>query len=357
MPEQNEDRIGGEENSTFSLPNSPVQEQHIDFLLEEEFACNGRFLEFFLSAAREHFHSLKDPIETPKWLQPCHDWNCKAIRSVTTDKGETDVLAIYQSAETPGRVAILIEDKIRAGFQPNQAERYRTRGETGTIAREWDHFWTCLIAPEKYAQDNRGFDTRISLEKLVAFFDGSDERSRFKAGVLKAALHHFNVTGVQQKDEAVTQFRSFYSAEAEKFFVKDEVNWPRPRVAWWGDTWFNFTGGGLPAGSEIVYKAPSGFVDLAFRNTKEDVLAHALAGCLQDPGIIPMQTGKSASFRLRVEPLTNFADHTGARSVVMKSFQCVRDLLAFYKANSGQIREGLSTRFIVPSSATEVSGT
>lgn len=139
----------------------------------------------------------------------------------------------------------------------------------------------------------------------MAFFDGSDERSRFKAGVLKAASHHFNVTGVQQKDETVTQFRSFYSAEAEKFFVKDEVNWPRPRVAWWGDTWFNFTGGGLAAGSEIVYKAPSGFVDLAFCNTKEDVLAHALAGCLQNPGIIPMQTGKSASFRLRVDPLSS----------------------------------------------------
>ncbi len=37
---------------------SPVQEHHIDFLLEEEFAADPTFLTFFLETAREHSHFL-----------------------------------------------------------------------------------------------------------------------------------------------------------------------------------------------------------------------------------------------------------------------------------------------------------
>src|ERR1700693_1934212 len=107
---------------TLTPPNSPVQEHHIDFLLEEEFACNSVFLDFFVEAAKEHFKPLPIKADDAKVIQPCSEWNCKVIRSVTTGKGETDVLAIYHSADTASRVAILIENKIRAGFQKDQAE-------------------------------------------------------------------------------------------------------------------------------------------------------------------------------------------------------------------------------------------
>ncbi len=131
---------------------SPVQEHHIDFLLEEEFAASPEFLTFILNAAsKNRGESWETGLPAPS-SEP----NCSSIRSVTTDQGETDVLVIYQSTEVFGRVAILIEDKIRAGFQPNQAERYRMRGEKGKSSQLWDHFWTCLIAPERYATHNEG---------------------------------------------------------------------------------------------------------------------------------------------------------------------------------------------------------
>jgi hypothetical protein len=44
------------------LFHSPIQEQHIDFLLEEEFACNQAFLHFFLKEARKN---ILAPLECP----------------------------------------------------------------------------------------------------------------------------------------------------------------------------------------------------------------------------------------------------------------------------------------------------
>lgn len=320
-------------DQTPTPPNSPVQEHHIDFLLEEEFACNSDFLDFFVEAAKEHFKPLSIKAEDVKVIQPCSEWNCKVIRSVTTGRGETDVLTTYHSAESASRVAILIEDKIRAGFQRDQAERYRERGEAGKKSGQWKFYWTCLISPEKYAQDNRGFDTRLSLEKLATFFSGEDERSRFKLGVIQRALKRFAETGLQTKDETMTRFRAFYAQEAACFFGEGEVNWPKARDAWWDDQWFNFKGGGIPAGAEIVHKSAAGFIDLAFSNTKVDFLEKALAKCPHRSEIIAKQTGKSASFRIRVKPISDFSDHDAAKAAVMESFQRVRDLIAFYNLN------------------------
>ena len=250
---------------------------------------------------------------------------------MTNEKGETDVLVVYESAYV-GRVAILIENKIRAGFQKEQSERYRIRGEAGKL-KQWDLFWTCLIAPDGYAAGNCGFDTRVSITTLAEFFNGEDARSRFKAGVLKQVALRFEETGLQIKDEAVSQFRAYYASEAETFFALGEVDWPKPRDAWWGDTWFNFRGGGLPKKSEIIYKASPGFVDLTFRNTKVEALKELLSSCQNNAGLTVVQTGKSASFRLQLEGIQSFSSGEAVRPIILASFKQVRALLAFYESN------------------------
>jgi len=311
---------------------SPVQEHHIDFLLEEEFSCNPDFLGFFVDAAKKRFGRFGAEIADDNMLQPCLDWNCKAVRSVTTEKGETDVLVIYHSQQKPYRIAILVENKIRAEFQRNQAARYRQRGTSGKSS-QWDCYWTCLVCPEKYAPDNMGFDTRVSLEKLAEFFAGEDARSIFKRRVMQQALKHFASSGPQIKDEPMTRFRAFYAEQAAAFFSEGEVIWPKARDAWWGDSWFNFKEGGIPKAAEIVHKAPAGFVDLAFPNRSKGALERALAKCQQTFGIRAEQTGKSASFRLDVAPISDFSNPIAARATILAAFQRVRDLLAFYKLN------------------------
>lgn len=88
--------VNGQNSQPEILSHSPVQEHHIDFLLEEEFACNSAFLGFFVSEAIEHFN-FSGEIPDAGIIEPASCCDCTAIRSVTTDKGETDVLAIYRS--------------------------------------------------------------------------------------------------------------------------------------------------------------------------------------------------------------------------------------------------------------------
>jgi hypothetical protein len=73
-----------------------------------------------------------------------------AWRSVSNHLGETDLLLLSE-VEGKGRVAIMIEDKIDASFQHEQAERYRQRGQQGVAYGMWDLFYTCLFCPMKYA--------------------------------------------------------------------------------------------------------------------------------------------------------------------------------------------------------------
>lgn len=323
-----------------TLTNSPVQEQHIDFLLEEEFACNSKFLHFFIVAAQEHFTPIPNETYAPELFQPCDKGRCEVTRSVTTEDGETDVLVIYRSAAESKKIAILIENKIRAAFQPGQPARYLDRGKIGKAQNQWNDFWTCLLAPEKYASNNSGFHPRITLEKLAELFREDNERSHFKANVIRRAIKKIEETGLQIESPEITRFRAFYAAQAASFFTEGEINWPQPRKAWHGDTWFNFRGGGIPHGAEIVYKAPRGFVDLAFSNTKSAWLDDVLTRC-EHSGIRAEQTSKSAAFRMEVSPIVDFTNTDAARPIVMASLQRVRDLVAFYKANSTLIESAL----------------
>jgi hypothetical protein len=89
------------------------------------------------------------------------------------------------------RVALLIEDKIRASFQQAQAERYIERGRSGG-GKDWHASWTCLVAPEKYGKGLEGFDARVPLESVRDFFkSGASARAQFKAGIIEQMISDF----------------------------------------------------------------------------------------------------------------------------------------------------------------------
>jgi len=316
-------------------PHSPIQEHHIDFLLEEEFSCNPGFLGFFLEEAKKNMQTAWDGAEHTLLLHPSASWNCQAIRSVTTEEGETDVLVTYHSLHVAApRVAILIEDKIRAGFQDHQPERYRRRGKSGKNSY-WDFFFTCLVSPEKSSTGYADFDTRVSLEKLGEFFSVEYNRSGFRAGVIKRALEHYAATGVQIINPAMTTFRAFYAHEAESFFTAGEIEWEKPRDAWWDDSWFRFKGGSISAPLDIFHKAKQGTVELRFPYTNVASLKQVLEHCSHDFEIIAKQTGKSASvcIPLKPIPISDFTDQAAAKPIVLQAFQYVRDLVHFCQEN------------------------
>jgi hypothetical protein len=164
---------------------SPVEERHIDYILEEEFAVDPDFLRFFLEQAR---FMASDPGR----IVGCTDKSdCIAVRSVSTEHGETDLLVTYRIQDGMLPAAILIENKIRAAFQPEQAARYRKRGEEGK-GRYWSEYWTCLVSHERYSVGSGEFDALVTLQVLQEYFkkagDKGDKRSQFRDLVLKQTI-------------------------------------------------------------------------------------------------------------------------------------------------------------------------
>lgn len=291
---------------------SPVEERHIDYILEEEFSLNRDFLQFFLDQAR-----LGAPEQALIFV--CTDEaQCVAVRSAITGKGESDLLVKYGPLGVLP-TAILIEDKIRAGFQPKQPERYRERGEHGK-GKEWARYWTCLVGPAKYISEAKGFNASVSIETLLEYFAGrTDDRSQFRARILMRTIKKFEATGVQILDSGMTNFRAMYAAECEKRLDPARWIYDKPKDAWWDDTWFAFRSISWPKSIKVRHQARTGFVDLILPLDDQDVLRKGLEfwrySYPDNPGpsmkIIPIGRKKNKSaFQIPVPKIVEFTGET-----------------------------------------------
>jgi hypothetical protein len=292
-----------------------VQEIHIDFLLQEEFSVDPQFLRSFVGAAGEHW--------TPLAVEHVR-------HSVSDQYGEADLVVIFR--DTAGlRVAMLIEDKIRAAFQVGQAERYLKRGEHGRISREWDSYLTVLVAPASYIKAGHGFQAAVSLEQIISYLSPAEsKRQAFKAQAIADAIRKATETGVQVVDDTVTAFRTSYFAHFEEFFKhrRQDISMRAPAPTWKGDTWFEFRSPLLPKGAYINHKSDRGFVDLTFPNSD--------AGCLRsiesnlEIGMSVHQTYKSAAIRLLVPLISSWTSFDQERIKVTDALSAVTKLLDFY---------------------------
>ena len=314
-----------------------VREIHIDFLLEEEFRANPSFLEQFIRAGRK---DRNGPFRVES-----------VRRSVADALGEADLIIVYSRCDGDNeRIAILIEDKVRAPFQPNQADRYRQRGECGK-GHEWCDYWTCLVAPKSYVRGSAGdgFDSAITLEEIKQWIAASEpERHRFKAGVIEEAIQKAERTGAQQIDEAVTRFRELYYKYFKEFFAdhRQHVDMRPPAPSWKGETWFRITSRVLQKGAYIHHKAPNACVDLTFPNTTA-VFLKAAQPFLEE-GMTIEQTGKSAAIRLAVRPIMQFRDFEQERSKVEEALASARRLLSFYEREHARLDPVLTNAASVP---------
>ncbi len=344
--------LPNEQSHPLHIFESPVEERHLDFLLEEEFACNPEFLQFFIAEA------MTGGGTAATFAIPHENWDCRAVRSVTTGKGETDVLVIYTSVgHEQSRVAILIENKIRAGFQKAQAERYRLRGKEG-IGKQWDRFWTCLVSPKRYAPHNQDFDAKVSLESLQSYFAGTARRAAFKAAVFRQAILLNAISGVRKVDPHMTEWRAAYAAAAGARFGS-EVRWEEARPACDQDKWFCFRSPLLPPGAVITHKAGMGAVHLSLPQLSADKLQDAVrqSGIEGSPQI--RQTHKSASFCFSVAKVDFSRAFQQSWSAVDQAFARVSDLLAFWREHGESVRSVLlSTKDPIgsPTSTASVPG-
>jgi hypothetical protein len=152
-----------------------VAERDIDLLLLEELRCAPEFREWFSS------HALGQDADQLRFLGAWHSVTDAAL-------GESDLLLLVQDPAGQ-RIAILIENKIDAIAQPEQATRYLQRGEKGRGKDHWDDFTTCIVAPERYlasVTDAALYKVQISYEEIRDWFlsKPDDERAAYRAKMI-----------------------------------------------------------------------------------------------------------------------------------------------------------------------------
>ena len=170
------------------LPIESIQERDIDLLLLEEFNVNIAFCEWIIQKLELPNLTIKDG----------------AWRSVSSHElGETDILFSYNSSSK--KIFVLIENKLDAPFQPDQFERYLTRGERFISNGNCDDFFCFLIAPEKYCDLSRNKFKYFSYEAIRGWYqDTQTERGKFKQKLFEIAIEK------QRRGRTLSAFCSEY---------------------------------------------------------------------------------------------------------------------------------------------------
>jgi hypothetical protein len=153
-----------------------VSEREIDFALLSALYASKAFRSFMIEHVAE-------------WTG---DHSFLSARLSHWDDGrETDVLLIVELGDG-SKLAIMIEDKISAIFQPDQAHGYRERGQLGIHDGRWHRFVTCLCAPDSYIQSAKvadEWDAYVSFESIVDLSLSSDDRNiAFVAAICRQAV-------------------------------------------------------------------------------------------------------------------------------------------------------------------------
>ena len=135
---------------------SGVSERDTDLLFLEEFTSSPDFVDFFLNRIGLSGKGLS-------FLE--------ASRSVTDSTGESDLEVTLKGIDDK-KFVLLLENKVNAGFQPKQAERYRARGTTYANHGKISGFTTVLLAPARYFDgEKKGFDHRVDYEAVRDWFE------------------------------------------------------------------------------------------------------------------------------------------------------------------------------------------
>ncbi len=308
-----------------------IQEFWMDFLLEEEFSVTADFTPNFLTACDPAFKYRSTD---------------KVAHSVSDKYGEADLVVILSAVREPNhseRLALLIEDKITAGFQPQQAERYRNRGIAGKDAGLWDSFLTVLVAPQAYIPIAHGFDAAVPFERIKDWVCPSDPtRGEFTLRRIDEAISKKNATGVQVVDAEMTAFRAAYYDYLQSFNAREGTDFAMrpPKDTYYGDSWFIFKSNSLPSWSEIRHMAPAGNIELTFKNTDYERTTGIAA--LLEPAMELIKTGKymrHVTVRLRVTQIAAFRDFHDMQNTVEATLIGAKQILQLFQRHQARLEQ------------------
>lgn len=273
-----------------------VAERDIDFLILEELQVSHAFRDWFTARV----------FERPVFKAHVGAWHSVVDPAL----GESDLVFLFE-AEDGSTKAILIENKISAPPQPDQAKRYIARGEKGKAEEEWQEFRTCAIAPRMYLESGihtDDYQSHIPYEEIMAYFAANrsvEERHKYRATMMLEAVDQHRRGYAAKIDDKATEFVRQYWQFVQANFPSLGMTEPKPRPA--GNAWIFFHPTGIPKTVDVVHLLTSGFVKVFL---KQQAANHAsiedrykdLAG--QFPGLEIEPAGKSVAIAVPVEPVS-----------------------------------------------------
>lgn len=278
------------------IPVEAIQERDIDFLLLEEIKCNKDFINWFVSKI------LGEGIKFEL---------LKAWHSISSDgMGQSDV--VFKIDSSGKTILFLIENKLNADFQPEQANRYHTRGNSFMNRQECDEYNTILFAPQKYQSRTNGFHYHISYEDLRDWFlnqNNLGSRGLFKVEMLNAAIEKLRRGYTPIINDAATKFRWEYYNYANEKYPKLKMSRPKnelPRKT--GFMRFKPLDAYLLKQEFIIHKQ-FGTVDLQLRRFENNLeLFKQKFQQTFTKEMKPVITGKSVSLRIEVPQINIVRD-------------------------------------------------
>lgn len=302
------------------MPVERKYERDIDLLLAEEFSVNPTFASWFVSLTKFAGRA------------------CEAVDvhvSKADTQGESDLVVVFE--EPSGhRFALLIEDKLDAPLQPDQAARYHRRAlkevELGTCG----DFEIVLCAPRHYLDGHpglEGFEVRIPHEEVGAKITEIDPspRGKYRGAFVGTAANKRINTWKPERDPVTDAFwESAYRIATNEFPV---LELKQPKVTK-GSTWIDIRPRDMPTMPKrtiVALKGDRGLMDLAFANTTAHDFGERIKHLLEADMSIH-QTSASAAIRLEVAGFRVTEGEAGLHKA-REAFKACARLIEFYRKN------------------------
>ena len=292
------------------------RERDLDLFLLEELTSSPEFLRWFLSelGRREDYQVLE------------------AAKSVATPAGESDLVIRLGLPEPSGPdLVVLVENKIDAALQPQQAERYQERA--AVYSNEGCEVAIVLVAPQQYAgsdSDRKGFQELVTYEDLLRYLKSTKSlglRAKYKAALLQAAISKAATGWIRVPDDATTVFHRRYwelaSAQAP------ELQLPEPGEKPARAGWVRFPK--LAKSVTLIHKARKGHVDLQLKRRGSEVKElREKYGETLEGGMVIEQAGKSAVVRVSVPKVRVRHPFEDNEMAVRKGIEAAQRLRRWY---------------------------
>ncbi|HEY3706273.1 MAG TPA: hypothetical protein VGL22_14515 [Terracidiphilus sp.] len=315
-------------------------ERDIDILLAEEFSVSPCFSDWFLTRTSK-FKTAKAQV-------------AGVYVSKSGSLGESDLVVLFDEAgENGSRFALLIEDKVNAPFMPDQAARYRLRGEHEVQNGQYTDYEIVLCSPAAYCVDNAKaqlFDSRVSYEDIGNFLmscNRDDPRTAYRSQFISSAAKPGGSKWEQLQDDVTDRFwEAAYQIATDEF---PELEMKKLRLTK-GSTLINFRPREMPMYPRRYYiflKGNIGLVDLTFSEVLPRLFLPLVKPILKD-GMKVVRTGRSTAIRLEVSPFIVAEPDEAVMDKVRLALSASARLIRFYYENRSMLDQAAAQSLADP---------